>query len=121
PGTQASERVAHAVHAAVEHVDAEPRDLLVRALEMLPRLVRWIGVRESAPEARSFAEAARGYLVDGCFVDWAREAIRAGAGSAPLARAIGRLDEVVSARREEENRSLATQRAPWAQHRQRAH
>ena len=115
-GARASERVAQAVQAAVEHVDAGPRDLLVRALEMLPRLVRWMERRETTPKPESFAEAARCYLVEGCFVDWARSAIRAGLGSAPLARAIGRLDEAVSTRREEENRTFASRLAAWSEH-----
>ncbi len=115
PSPTAAGHLTHAVQAAVDHVDADARGMLVRGLEMLPRLVAWFDSSRSVAPPKSFAEAAQRYLTDGGFVDWARGAIRDGAGAATLATAMNRLDAAVFAKREDENRIFATHLAAWSE------
>ncbi len=115
PSPVAATELASAVHSTIEHIDANARGLLVRGLEMLPRLVAWLDISRGSSPPKSFAEAARSYLTDSGFVDWARGAIRDGAGTASLAAAMNQLDAAVLARREEENLVFATHLAAWSE------
>lgn len=115
PSPTAAASLIRAVQAAVDHVDADARGMLVRGLEMLPRLVAWLDRSGNVAPPKSLAEAAQRYLTDGGFVDWARGAIRDGAGAATLATAMNRLDAAVFAKREEQNRAFATHLAAWSE------
>ncbi len=82
----------------------EPRRL--ERVEMALRLARWLeGAAPAAP--RSLGEAARDYLAQGSFVDWARSVLRAGDPVRELSEGYARLVERVAARRQEQNRCFA--------------
>jgi hypothetical protein len=82
----------------------EPRRL--ERVEMALRLVRWLE-GATAPAPRSLGEAARDYLAQGSFVDWARSVLRAGDEVRELSEGYACLVEEVSARRQEQNRCFA--------------
>jgi hypothetical protein len=82
----------------------EPRRL--ERVEMALRLARWLeGPVAAAP--RSLGEAARDYLAQGSFVDWARSVLRAGDPVRELSEGYSRLVEQVAARLQEQNRCFA--------------
>jgi len=82
----------------------EPRRL--ERVEMALRLVRWL--EEATPAApRSLGKAARDYLAQGSFVDWARSVLRAGDPVRELSEGYARLVERVASRRQEQNRCFA--------------
>jgi hypothetical protein len=84
----------------------EPRRL--EAVEMALRLVRWLKVTAATPEPRSLAEAARDYLDQGGFVDWARSVLRSGGEPVRgLSEGFARLLGQVAQRREDQNRRFA--------------
>src|SRR5262249_42074766 len=83
----------------------------VARTEMALRLIRWLS--QPLPTAPSFPELANAYLKELSFVDWARESICRGEEVAGLSRAYQRLDQAVSARREEFNRTFAQALADW--------
>src|SRR5690606_16264967 len=86
------------------HADAGPGDRLAPALEMLPRLAQWLGrsveSRGRAAPPRTLGEAARDYVEDGAFVEWARKVVCGAALGEPVARPIARLLERVREARE---------------------
>jgi hypothetical protein len=83
----------------------EPRRL--ERIGMALRLVRWLKAAEATAEPASLAEAARGYLDQGGFVDWARSVLRAGDPVRGLSEGYARLLSRVAERREAQNRRFA--------------
>jgi PglZ domain len=83
----------------------EPRRL--ERIEMALRLVRWLKATASTVEPASLAEAARWYLDQGGFVDWARSVLRAGDPVRALSEGYARLLGRVAERREAQNRRFA--------------
>lgn len=106
-------RLESAVAHAAAHIDARPREDLRGTLEMLPRLARWL-VRP-AEEASGFAAAARRYLEDGSFVDWARKVVSSSTPGEPLGSALVRLADAIRTRRETQSRSFAIGLAAWSE------
>jgi hypothetical protein len=83
----------------------EPRRL--ERIEMALRLVRWLKAAANTAEPASLAEAARDYLDQGGFVDWARSVLRAGDPVRGLSEGYARLLGRVTERREAQNRRFA--------------
>jgi hypothetical protein len=83
----------------------EPRRL--ERIEMALRLVRWLKAAADTTGPRSLAEAARDYLDQGSFVDWARSVLRAGDPVRGLSEGYARLLGRVAERRERQNRGFA--------------
>ncbi|HJT78294.1 MAG TPA: BREX-2 system phosphatase PglZ [Gemmataceae bacterium] len=83
----------------------EPRRL--ERAEMALRLVRWLEATPDAAEPQSLPEAARAYLAEGSFVDWARSVLRAGDPVRGLSEGYARLLRKVAERREAQNRRFA--------------
>jgi hypothetical protein len=83
----------------------EPRRL--ERIEMALRLVRWLKATPGAAEPASLAQAARDYLNQGGFVDWARSVLRAGDPVRSLSEGYACLLRRVAERREAQNRRFA--------------
>jgi hypothetical protein len=83
----------------------EPRRL--ERIEMTLRLVRWLKGAADAAASASLTEAARDYLEQGSFVDWARSVLRAGDPVRSLSEGYARLLGRVAERREVQNRRFA--------------
>jgi hypothetical protein len=97
-----------AVDQAAEHVRTHDQAHLNRIdtdrLAMAMRLVRWLQmVRTRASSPGSFAEAARAYLAEGSYVDWARASTGRVAASRELSEAIATVH--AAATREQEGRA----------------
>jgi hypothetical protein len=74
---------------------------------MALRLVRWLKAAANNAEPASLAEAARDYLDQGSFVDWARSVLRAGDPVRGLSEGYARLLGRVAERRAALNRRFA--------------
>src|SRR5262249_10377483 len=74
---------------------------------MALRLVRWLKTAAGMAGPRSLAEAARDYLDQGSFVDWARSVLRAGDPVRGLSEGYARLLGRVTGRREGQNHYFA--------------
>jgi hypothetical protein len=83
----------------------EPRWL--ERVEMALRLVRWLQVVPRTAPPGSLAEAARVYLEQGSFVDWARAALRVWEPVRGLSEGYARLLDRVTSLREDQNRRFA--------------
>ena len=83
----------------------EPRRL--ERIEMALRLVRWLRAAAGTADPSSLAEAARGYLAQGSFVDWARSVLRAGDPVRGLSQGYAALVGRVAGRRQPQNRRFA--------------
>ena len=81
------------------------------AAEMAVRLVRWLARPAEAPE--SFPNSAAAYMLDGSFVDRAREPLSRGAEADGLAEAFSLLERKVSELRAGMNESFAEGAARW--------
>ena len=73
--------------------------------EMAIRLARWLRLRKVLPS--TLPESVSSYERDGCWVDWARHQLLAGDESEGVTRSYRKLFNMVTARREEENRRFA--------------
>lgn len=113
-GDDAEEALEKAVSVAHTHVDAERREELRGALEMLPRLVRWLRRPASASKSDTLGALARRYVEDGSFVDWARNVTWGGSPGEGLAQPLAALGQDVLARRESENQAFASKLADWS-------
>lgn len=78
----------------------------MRRAEMALRLLRWLGQSSTAAQGTS-PQMFSQYISDGSFVDWARTQLWAGEDHEPLSRVYAALSEVVSQRREQQNRGFA--------------
>lgn len=83
----------------------EPRRL--ERIEMARRLARWQKVRTNLDNPESLAEAARAYLDQSSFVDWARSVLRNGDPVRGLSEAYAALLKLVADQRADENRRFA--------------
>jgi hypothetical protein len=98
--------LAEAREAVRRHDKARREPRCLERVEMALRLARWLeGAAPAAP--RSLGEAARDYLAQGSFVDWARSVLRAGDPVRELSEGYARLEERVAACRQEQNRCFA--------------
>jgi hypothetical protein len=73
--------------------------------EMAIRLARWLALPNVLPS--TLPESILSYERDGCWVDWARHQLIAGDESEGVTRSYRKLFDLVTARREEENRRFA--------------
>src|SRR5258708_39234020 len=69
---------------------------------MAIRLARWLRLRKVLPS--TLAESVSSYERDGCWVDWARLQLLAGDESEGVTRSYRKLFNMVTVRRQEENR-----------------
>ena len=78
-------------------------------VEMAVRLARWLVEqgRTAGASPLGLAEAARQYVADGAFVDWARQVLRGGEPNQDLAGAYVRLVDAVTEVREKQNARFA--------------
>jgi hypothetical protein len=82
-------------------------------VDMAMRLVRWMVERDEVQEFSSLADAARQYLMDGGFVDWARLSLRSGDPVRELSEAYAKLFDSVTSIRERESRRFAELLQDW--------
>ena len=105
-GASKATGLAEARDAVRRHDQARRESRRLERVEMALRLARWLeGAVPATP--RSLGEAARDYLAQGSFVDWARSVLRAGDPVRELSEGYARLVERVAARRQEQNRCFA--------------
>ena len=97
---------------ASEHDRAAEHRVRLDRLVMAARLTSWLGARRAGAQ-RSLAEASSAYVAEGAFVDWARQAIRAGDSLPDVSAAYARLAAAARARREEENHAFADLLHEW--------
>jgi hypothetical protein len=88
------------------HDQARRESPRLERVEMTLRLVRWLDT-PTPPAPLSLGEAARDYLVQGSFVDWARSVLKAGDAVSELSEGYARLVARVAERRHEQNRAFA--------------
>jgi hypothetical protein len=105
-GASRATGLAEARDAVRRHDQARREPRRLERVEMALRLARWLeGASPAAP--RSLGEAARDYLAQASFVDWARSVLRAGDPVRELSEGYARLVEQVAVRRQEQNRCFA--------------
>jgi len=94
------------LHTIYRHRLGRGRGRRLERVEMALRLVRWVSSRRSEDSAKTpgLVDAARSYVGEGCFVDWARQVLRGGEANPELAAAYARLVECTAETRERENR-----------------
>jgi hypothetical protein len=97
-----------------EHHEADRVRERVARVEMAVRLLGWLA-RPDAGEVGSFAEAAQHYRDEGGFVDRARYSLDSGDSIPILAQAYARLAEIVTTRREIENKRFAELLVNWTE------
>lgn len=83
-------------------------------VEMSLRLLGWL-LQRKENKSTSFEQAAKSYASDGGFVDWARHCLYGGEGVAALANAYSRLVEIVTEKREAENKRFGGLLANWTE------
>jgi hypothetical protein len=101
------EALREARDAARRHDQARREPRRLERIEMALRLVRSLKATAETACPRSLAEAARQYLDQGSFVDWARSVLRAGDPVRGLSEGYARLLGRVAERREGQNRCFA--------------
>jgi hypothetical protein len=106
-GASLGEALRDARDAVRRHDQARREPRRLERIEMALRLVRWLKAAGGTACPRSLAEAARQYLDQGSFVDWARSVLRAGDPVRGLSEGYARLLGRVAARREGQNRCFA--------------
>ncbi len=105
-GASLAEILREARDAVRRHDQARREPRRLERIEMALRLVRWLKAAGTAAPP-SLAEAARHYLDQGSFVDWARSVLRAGDPVRGLSEGYARLLGRVAERRESQNRGFA--------------
>jgi hypothetical protein len=106
-GAAPDESIHEAREAVRRHDQARREPRRLERLEMALRLVRWLKAAAATADAAALAEAARDYLDQGGFVDWARSVLRAGDPVRCLSEGYARLLGLVAGRRETQNRRFA--------------
>jgi len=107
-GASLAEALREARDSVRKHGEARREARRLERIDMALRLVRWLKTEVGTTKPPSLAEAARGYLNQGGFVDWARSVLRSGSEpvrglSEGYARLLGKATE----RREAQNRCFA--------------
>ncbi|QDU41270.1 PglZ domain protein [Maioricimonas rarisocia] len=97
----------------LEHDAARRESRRLQRLEMAMRLVRWLIRSQSSTKPQSLADAARHYLREGGFLDWARQTLRNGDPVQELSQAYAQLCERVTRYREQDSEQFARLLVDW--------
>lgn len=96
------------------HADVGKDARQLERIDMAIRLVQWLGERTTRESpAKDLPQAARGYLDDGSFADWARLTLRTADPLGSLDQAYKTLGKLVAESRDKNSETFATMLKDW--------
>jgi hypothetical protein len=117
PDVEALQKLSRAREEIADHELASRERRRLERTDMAVRLIRWLRDAGQRPpeEARSLPDAAKGYIAEGGFIDWARLTLRLGDPVRELSEAYGKLYDATSQRREEQSKHFGELLRSWTE------